>query len=143
VAKFYYYPGWWEPGPALSFYVNRRAWDALPEPYRQALEVASHEASARMLASYDAKNPPALKRLVEAGVQLLPFPNDIMQAASSTTREIMEAEATDATYRRINDAYQQWRTDSFEWFRTAEHAYAQFAYGNAAAGECAPGEVVL
>lgn len=145
VAQFYYYPGWWEPGPALSFLVNRQAWDQLPGQYQQALEVATHEASVRMLASYDAKNPPALKRLVDAGVQLRAFPSDVMRAASATTREILAADATDPLYRRLQESYEKWRTESFEWFRIAEHSYASFAYDGApaAAEECAPGEIQL
>ena len=41
IVKNYHYPGWWEPGPALSFYVNRDKWNALPKGYQAALEAAS------------------------------------------------------------------------------------------------------
>jgi TRAP-type mannitol/chloroaromatic compound transport system substrate-binding protein len=30
VAPFYYYPGWWEGGPEVDFFINRKAFDALP-----------------------------------------------------------------------------------------------------------------
>jgi TRAP-type mannitol/chloroaromatic compound transport system substrate-binding protein len=50
IAKHYYYPGWWEGGPQLSFYVNQTAWKALPEQYRQAFDVATAEANQLMLA---------------------------------------------------------------------------------------------
>ncbi|NBC18487.1 MAG: ABC transporter substrate-binding protein [Bacteroidetes bacterium] len=130
IAKNYYYPGWWEPGPALSFYVNRDAWDQLPTAYQQALEVACHEAGALMLASYDAKNPAALQRLLDQGVQVRKFPDDIMQAASEATTAMLEADASDPAYRKIYDAYKQWRADSYRWFGLAEQAYADFAYDN-------------
>lgn len=145
VARYYYYPGWWEPGPALTFFVNRQAWDQLPGLYQEAFEAATYEVSSRMLASYDAKNPAALKRLVDAGVQLRPFPNDVMEAASRTSREILEADSSDPTYRRIFEAYERWRQESFDWFRTAEQSYTTFAYGggSAAAEECAPGDIQL
>jgi len=45
IAKNYYYPGWWEPGPALSFYVNRAKWDELPSQYREALQTAAYESA--------------------------------------------------------------------------------------------------
>jgi TRAP-type mannitol/chloroaromatic compound transport system substrate-binding protein len=55
VAKHYYYPGWWEPGPQISFYVNLKKWQELPPAYRAAFEAATVEANMYMLAEYDAK----------------------------------------------------------------------------------------
>ena len=133
VAKHYYYPGWWEPGPNLSFYVNQAAWDRLPSAYQNALEAAAAEANVHMLAQYDAKNPPALRRLLDAGVQLRPFPDDIMQAAERTAFDLMEADAAgDAAYRKVYDAFRAWREDSYRWFGAAEQAYARFAFRDGA-----------
>ncbi|HMB92751.1 MAG TPA: TRAP transporter substrate-binding protein [Rhodothermales bacterium] len=135
VVNHYYYPGWWEPGPNISFYVNKDAWDKLPKGYQQALEVATAEANLLMLARYDAQNPAALQRLVSEGVQLHPFPNDIMQAARDMSRDLLASESSDPGYQKIYDAYKKWKTDSDQWFGTAEQAYAAFAFGNNAA-EC-------
>src|SRR5213083_3180641 len=68
VAKYYYYPGWWEGGPELDLFVNIKQWEALPPEYRAILEAACHEANIDMLAKYDALNPAALKKLVGSGV---------------------------------------------------------------------------
>src|SRR4029079_5022325 len=70
VAKFYYYPGWWEGGPQLSAVVNQKKWAELPKHYQSACEAAGAEANVHMLARYDAKSPDALRRLVAAGAQL-------------------------------------------------------------------------
>src|SRR6185369_15272390 len=70
VAKFYYYPGWWEGGPELDLFVNLKAWNDLPKDYQSILEAACYEANVDMLAKYDAVNPPALRRLVAGGTQL-------------------------------------------------------------------------
>jgi len=78
IARHYYYPGWWEGEAQLSFYVNQAAWRALPELYRQAFEAAAAEANQLMLARYDARNPPALLRLVGQGVKLHAYPKDVM-----------------------------------------------------------------
>ena len=129
VARYYYYPGWWEPGPALSFYINQDAWATLPTTYQQALEVAAAEANVGMQANYDAKNPPALQQLLADGVQLRPFPDDVMQAAREHSDALMqEHAAADPAYRRLHDAYTQWRTDAQRWFGTAEQAFANFAF---------------
>ena len=67
VAKFYYYPGWWEPGPALVTLVNDKKWAELPKDYQAALRAACGEANVWMPAKYDVVNVPALKRLLAGG----------------------------------------------------------------------------
>jgi TRAP-type mannitol/chloroaromatic compound transport system substrate-binding protein len=127
-ARFYYYPGWWEPGPSMSFLVNRQAWDALPTIYQEAFRTAARYAADSTLTLYDARNPEALRRLIDGGVQLRRFSPEIMQAAQRTAFAIMEENATrDATYRKVYDTWKQFRENSFRWFGTAEQAYWEFA----------------
>src|SRR5712671_8172010 len=54
VAKYYYYPGWWEGGPELDLFVNTKAWSELPKDYQSILEAACAEANVDMMAKYDA-----------------------------------------------------------------------------------------
>ena len=132
VAPYYYYPGWWEPGPSLSFLINRTAWDELPATYREMIRTAAREAAATMQARYDARNPAALTRLLAKGVQLRRFSDEIMAAAEVEAFAIMEEEAArDATYRRIYTGWKQARGEAFEWFATAEMAYAEHAFKRA------------
>src|SRR6195256_4988686 len=81
VAKFYYYPGFWEGGPMLNTLVNEKKWNELPKHYQAALHAACGEANAWMPAKYDAQNPPALRRLIASGSQLRPFSRAILEAA--------------------------------------------------------------
>jgi TRAP-type mannitol/chloroaromatic compound transport system substrate-binding protein len=127
VARYYYYPGWWEPGPSLSFLVNRSAWDALPSSYQHAFETATVEAATRLQAMYDVQNPAALERLVANGTQLRRFSDEIMTASANVSRDMLEQHAArDATYRRVYDSFRQFRTESVRWFGTAEAAYSEF-----------------
>ena len=129
VAKFYYYPGWWEGGPQLSFYVNEKKWQSLPDAYQAAFEVAAAEANARMLADYDAKNPPALLRLVKRGVQLRAYPKDIMVAARKASFEFYDEQAAkNKTFRKIYADWKKFRDTSHQWFKVAESAYTNFLY---------------
>lgn len=129
IADYYYYPGWWEPGPNVSFIVNRRAWDQLPKLYQDALETATAEAGIRMLAHYDARNQQALQEITNAGVELREFPTDMMREAERISLDLMESRAAeDATYRKVYDSFRAFREDSFRWFGTAEHDYATFAF---------------
>jgi TRAP-type mannitol/chloroaromatic compound transport system substrate-binding protein len=129
IARHYYYPGWWEGGPQLSFYVNQASWKALPEAYRQAFEVATAEANQLMLAQYDAKNPPALLRLVGQGVELHPYPKDVMLAARRATFELYEQEAkANPDFAAIYRPWKAFRDTEFQWFKVNEAAYANFNY---------------
>jgi TRAP-type mannitol/chloroaromatic compound transport system substrate-binding protein len=135
-ARFYYYPGWWEPGPSMSFMVNRQAWDRLPATYQHAFELAAAYAAQTTQAIYDVRNPPALERLVNGGTQLRRFSPEIMQACDTASRELLEHQAgRDAGYRRIYDAFRAFRADSFRWFATTEAAYAGHAFGMRGTGQ--------
>lgn len=129
IAKNYYYPGWWEPGASISVYVNRSAWDQLPSAYQAAFQAANAEAGLRMVAAYDEQNPAALSRLLEQGVQLKRFPDDLMQEAEKLAFAAMENHAgKDAAYARVYAHWKKFRADSFRWFNTAEQAYQAFAF---------------
>ncbi len=129
VAKYYYYPGWHEPGPQLSFYVNLREWQRLPKEYQQALEVAAAEANLSMLAKYDQLNPLALQRLIRAGVRLRKWPADVMKAAQKAAFDWYEEEAAkDATYRKVYTAWKKFREEQYRWFAVAELGYEGFAF---------------
>ena len=130
VANHYYYPGWWEPGPGLSFYVNRDAFEKLPSDYQAALEAATAEANVDMMSKYDARNPPALTRLLNKGVQLHPFPEDIMREAKRISTELQEEiVASDSMYRAIYEAYNKFQAESNRFLKTSEQTYANFAFG--------------
>jgi TRAP-type mannitol/chloroaromatic compound transport system substrate-binding protein len=127
IARFYYYPGWWEPGPLLEFYVNQKAFDALPADYKAALEGACHEADITMTAEYDAKNPAALARLVNGGAQLRAFSPAIMQAAFKASQDIYNDEANKfPEFKKVFDSYSRFQRDSSRWMRVCEAAMDNF-----------------
>ena len=131
VAKHYYYPGWWEGGANLSFLVNQKEWEKLPPAYREAFEVAAAEANLRMLADYDAKNPAAMGRLLQAGAKLHPFPKDVMTAALKAANAIYAEEAAkNPMFKTIFQSWSRFRNDEFQWFRVAELSYANFVFNN-------------
>jgi TRAP-type mannitol/chloroaromatic compound transport system substrate-binding protein len=135
IAPHYYYPGWWEGGPQLSFYVNQSKWSQLPEAYKQAFETACAEANVNMLAAYDYKNPQALTRLVQEGVRLHAFPDDVMQAAQNAAFAIYEEEAArNPRFGKIYAPWRQFRDMEIQWFKVAEATYANFLYFNRSQG---------
>src|SRR6266850_3081490 len=129
VAKYYYYPGWWEGGPMLLALVNEKKWGELPKSYQAALAAACGEASAWMPAKYDAQNPPALRRLVASGTQLRPFPKPVMEACEKASYQLYEElKAKSAHWKRIYPEWKKFRDEQFLWFRVAESTYDNYAF---------------
>ena len=127
VAKYYYYPGWWEGGPELDLLVNIKSWEALPKEYQAILEAACAEANISMLAKYDTLNPAALKRLIANGVQLRPFSNEIMAACYKAANEVAaEISAKNANFKKIYEAMVKFRNEQVQWFSIAENRYDNF-----------------
>ena len=127
VAKYYYYPGWWEGGPELDLFVNMKQWEALPPEYKSILETACAEANIDMLAKYDALNPAALKRLAGNGVQLRPFNKDILNACYKAAHEVYaEESAKNPKFKKVYDAWKVFRDDQILWFRVAEQNFDSY-----------------
>ena len=127
VARFYYYPGWWEYAPSTDLMINLRAWEALPAQYRQALETASAEVWHWSMAKFDEVNPPAMKRLLASGTQLRPYSREILLAAYKATQELYgEIAEQNPRFRRVWDHWEKHRQEQSQWFRVAEDSMANF-----------------
>ncbi|HCZ13903.1 MAG TPA: ABC transporter substrate-binding protein [Candidatus Accumulibacter sp.] len=127
VAKYYYYPGWWEGGPQLSVYVNSAKYAELPKEYKAILHMACADAHVDMMAKYDAKNPIALKQLVGSGTQLRQFPKAIMDASYKAAMEVYaETSAKNPGFKKVYDDYSKFMADEVLWFRIAEGAYSNY-----------------
>jgi TRAP-type mannitol/chloroaromatic compound transport system substrate-binding protein len=93
-AKYYYYPGWHEPGTALEGIVNAEAYAALPEDLQAIVKYACQAANTDMYAEFEAHNGDALRSLVEEhGVELRPFPDDVLAELKRVSSELMEEQA--------------------------------------------------
>jgi len=127
VAPFYYYPGWWEGGAELEFFVNTKAWEALSAEHKAIIDAATKVAARDMTAKYDALNPTALKRLVAAKTQLRPFSKDIMDAGYKASREVFAAhEAKSADFKKIHQDMRAFQRDQLLWTRFSEYRYDNY-----------------
>ena len=133
IAKYYYYPGWWEGGPQISAYVNIDQWSRLPPSYQSVFEAACAEANGSMVAKYDAENPEALKRLVAGGAVLRPFPREVLEAAYRAAFQLYdETAAGNPRFKKVYTAWRRFRADDYLWFRVAENTFDNFVYAKSA-----------
>ncbi len=127
VAPHYYYPGWWEGGPQLDFFINNKAFDALSSENKAIVESAAAFAHVDMQAKYDARNPAALKQLVGNKVKVLPFPKDVMDRAFKESMGVYEElRAKNPNWKKVYDDYDAFRRDQNLWFRFTEARFDSF-----------------
>jgi len=127
VAKYYYYPGFWEGGPTIHAFVNLDKWNELPKAYQAVLTNAAANTNSWMAARYDMQNPAALKRLVAGGTQLRPFTNEVLEACLKATGELWtEISAKNPDFKKTIDAMQAYRSDQYLWWQVAEYTYDSF-----------------
>jgi TRAP-type mannitol/chloroaromatic compound transport system substrate-binding protein len=127
VAKNYYYPGWWEGGAQLDFYINKAAFNALSPEYKAIVECAASHAHTTMQAMYDARNPAALKRLVAGGAKVLPFPKAVMDEAYKQAMSLYtELNDTNPAWKKIYTDYSSFRKDQNLWFRFTEAQFDRY-----------------
>jgi TRAP-type mannitol/chloroaromatic compound transport system substrate-binding protein len=131
VAKYYYYPGFWEGGSTVSSYVNLEQWNKLPKVYQAAFEAACAEANTYMQTRYDVQNVQSLKKLIANGVQLRPFPKDVMVAAQKAAFDLYASIAAEnKQFAAIYAPWNRFREDIQLWWRVAEFGYDQFVLTN-------------
>jgi TRAP-type mannitol/chloroaromatic compound transport system substrate-binding protein len=127
VASNYAYPGWWEGGPQLDFYINTKSFEGLSAENKAIVEAAAAFAHVDLQAKYDAKNPAALKTLVGGGTKLFRFPKDLMDAAFKESMALYsEIGATNPAWKKIYEDYAMFRRDQNLWFRFTEAGFDDF-----------------
>jgi TRAP-type mannitol/chloroaromatic compound transport system substrate-binding protein len=128
-AEFYYYPGWWEPGPTLDCYVNIDEWEKLSPEYQEVFKTACYQANIDMLAKYDSRNGEALQRLIDDhGVKLRRYSDEILQAARDAAFELYEETASENdTFAEVFEQWQEFREKVYRWHQVNEWSFASFA----------------
>ncbi len=124
-AKYYYWPGFHEPGAQLAAGINLDLWNSLSPQEQAILRAACHQANHLSIAQYGHFNALALEELVnEHDVQLRQFPEDVMAALGSETKNVMdEVAAGDDITRRIFESYKQSLTRSQQWSAVSEEPF--------------------
>jgi len=123
-AKYYYYPGWQEPGSTLEMIINQAAFDSLPPDLREIVLACAFATNDRLSAEFTARNAEALQTLVrDHGVLVRPYPDDVMRELRRLSGEVMmEAAGKDAMFKRVYDSLQAFRAVMTPYIDIAERA---------------------
>jgi len=124
-AKFYYYPGWHEPGSMLEFMVNKQAFEALPKDLQAIVKVASRAVNQDMLDEYTARNNHALKELVEKHkVDLRPYPSEVLSKLKGLSDVVLEeVAAKDPLAKKAYESFKAYRDNVQDYHKLTEQAF--------------------
>ena len=124
-ARYYYYPGWHEPGTTLEAFINKDVFEALPADLQTIVLSACRIANQDMLAEYTARNNAALHSLVnDHKVELRKFPDEVLAELRRLSDEVVaEIADKDPLSRKVYDSYRKFRQQALAWHDISERAY--------------------
>ncbi len=125
VAKYYYYPGWHEPGTVLEGFVNKSAFEALPKDLQEIIKIAAVEANMWLLCEMEAKNNIYLEKMVkEEGVILKQFPPEVIAQLRKYSQEVIEEViASDPFSKKVYESFSKFQKQQLRWSKISEQAY--------------------
>ncbi len=124
IAKYYYTPGWHEPGTALEFIFNKRKFDELPTDLQTIVRSAAMHCNAWMLAQMETHNAEALANMREKNIDIRSFPKEVLDRLRTYTEEVIaEVTAQDPAAKRVYESYDGFRRKINAWANISEKEY--------------------
>jgi TRAP-type mannitol/chloroaromatic compound transport system substrate-binding protein len=124
----YYYTGWHEPASDIQFFVNKKAFDALPPEYQAALKTAMQAAGGDMLFEGTHLNNQAWSAMKTEfpNIKVMTFPEPVLQAMKKATDEVLdEYAAKDPFFKKVLDSQRNYLKQAREWTRVSDLYYLQ------------------
>jgi len=126
-AKYYYYPGWHEPGTTLELIVSSKAWAELSPDLQKIVETAARSINQWMFSEFEASNVKSLRELKEKyKVEILGFPADVIKELKRLSKETLDEEANkDASFKQVYEAYREFQSNYADWNMISDDAYSK------------------
>jgi len=123
-AKYYYYPGWHEPGPTIECMINKDAYNSLPDDLKFIVDMGCKAANIDMLADYTSKNNKALKFLSSKKIIIKEFPAEILDSLREISIEVLkEIGSTDKITKEVYLSYIKFQEEVTPWTKLSEKSY--------------------
>ena len=125
VAKYYYYPGWHEPGSTMECLINEEAFNNLPVDLQQIILTACKAANIDMLSEYTARNNQALDTLINKhSVKVLPLPDTVLKKLQVISEQVVaDITAKDPVSKKIYTSLMQFKKQVIQWDKISEQAF--------------------
>jgi len=132
-ARYYYYPGWHEPGAVNVFGFNKKAYEALPVDLQRRLDHAAAAVQVYSITDSHAKNALALERLkteFKGKVEVLQLPLPVLRDLKKLSAEVVREESEKTPMaRKVHASYAKFQALVGPWDHVAEGAYHQLVAG--------------
>jgi TRAP-type mannitol/chloroaromatic compound transport system substrate-binding protein len=129
-ARYYYYPGWHEPGTTLEFGFNKKAYEALPVDLRRTLDYAIAATQVYGLSEYEAKNLIGLETLktqFKGKVEILQLPAPVLRDLKKMAGEVVREESEKSPMaKKVYASFTKFQGQLSGWRQISEGAYHQF-----------------
>src|SRR5262244_2547349 len=129
-ARYYYYPGWHEPGTTAEFGFNKKAYEALPIDLKRTLDHAVAAAHIYSSADFHVKNSIALERLkaeFKGKVEITQLPRPVLRDLKKLAAEVVREESEKTPMaRKVHASFTKFQALVGPWDHVAEGAYHQF-----------------
>jgi TRAP-type mannitol/chloroaromatic compound transport system substrate-binding protein len=129
-ARYYYYPGWHEPGSLSEFSFNKKAYNALSVDLQRTLDHAAAAVQVYGLTDFHVKNAVALGRLkveFKGKVEVLPLPMPVLRDLKKLSAEVVREESEKTSMvRKVHASFAKFQALVGPWDHVAEGAYHQF-----------------
>jgi TRAP-type mannitol/chloroaromatic compound transport system substrate-binding protein len=124
-AKYYYYPGWHEPGTCLEVMFNKKVYESLPKDLQAILDAVAMETNLWSLSEFESGNGAALQELItKHKVNLIRFPEQLLDKLRGMANETLEEEARkDAMSKKVHNAFKKFKNQVGVWGSISENAY--------------------
>jgi TRAP-type mannitol/chloroaromatic compound transport system substrate-binding protein len=124
-ARYYYYPGWHEPGPSLQCTINKQAWNELPEDLQQIVQISCMASNLDVQAEYTYGNAMALDQLSkDPNVELRELPKEVLDLLREYSAEATaELAAKNDWARRFQDSLSEFQRKSAAYQEISEFSY--------------------
>ena len=124
IAKYYYTPGWHEPGTALEFFINKEKYDLLTPDLKVIMRSASYHTHLWCWMEMEKRNAEALNVLVEKGIQLRPFPQSVLAEFRRLTHQVIqELVDSDPFSARVYASFQAYQRQAFNYAAITEKRF--------------------
>ena len=125
IAKYYYYPGWHEPGSVLEIICNKVAFEKLPAHLKAIIRAAVARMNHWILSEFEAKNSIYLKKIrAHEKVEILPFDALLLNHLKEVTADILsDFASTDPTAKKVYNAFLQFRKQARDWNQLSEQTF--------------------
>lgn len=124
-AKYYYTPGWHEPGTVLELFVNKKEWDSLEDDLKAIVEQCAFSANVVMLSEFQARSGPVLDQYVNKhGVEVRKLSDEQVAKLGETSAEVLnEITERDALAKKIFTSMNKFRGEQKAYSTVAEGDY--------------------